>query len=185
MSWLSPGLHRPLLFTGLLYRLLQAFQFLLCNNVMPILAMEMGLLACGQQASGFPARTLCLVERFDDLRIAHGDDFGYLDARRHVRTNIQYRQVDHIFQEVRDELGRKPRRGNGRDLHRGLARAATRIRFILLCPFLDYAVARERLVCIVPSESQAPPELWMIPVPIVVETQAIPSKMCAAGEHAC
>ena len=88
---------------------------------MPILALEMGLLACGQLACGFPARTLRFVERFDDLRIAHGDDFGDLDARRHVRAHIQHRQVDHILQEVRDELGRKPRRGNGRDLHRGLA----------------------------------------------------------------
>ena len=54
-----------------------------------------------------------------------------------------------------------------------------------LCPFLNHAVARERLVRVVPAQPQAPPELRMIPVPVMVETQYISAKMCAAGEHAC
>ena len=97
MARFRPGLHNPLPFTGLFYCLLQTFQFLLGICTMPILALEMGLLTCGQLACGFPARTLGIIERFDDLRIAHGDDFGDFDTRRHVCAHIQHRQVDHIL----------------------------------------------------------------------------------------
>ena len=55
----------------------------------------------------------------------------------------------------------------------------------LLCPFLYHAIARERLVRIVPSQPQAPPKLRMIPVPIMVETQDIATEVRPTGEHAC
>ena len=55
----------------------------------------------------------------------------------------------------------------------------------LFGPDLDYAVARKRLVCIIPTESQAPPELGVIPEPVMVESQNISAKMCSTGEHAC
>src|SRR5260370_25370332 len=143
---------------------------------MPTLTVQASLRECGQLARGFPASSLRFVKRLDDFRIAQGYDFGDLNTRRHVRAHIQHRQVDHILQEVRDEFGRKPRRGNGRDLYGGLARSTTCIRLVFLCPFLYDAVARERLVRVVPSQSQALPELGMVAVPIMVETQDIPSK---------
>src|SRR5262245_12815932 len=44
---LRPGLHHPLLFTGLLDRLLQTFEFVLRISVMPVLVMELSLFIRG------------------------------------------------------------------------------------------------------------------------------------------